>query len=326
MDPMVLAQVLRQLPIPDDPNLLVGHSSADDAAVYRLTDDLAVIQTLDFFTPMVDDPYQFGQIAAANSLSDVYAMGGKPVLALNIAAFPDCLDPEVLGEILRGSSAKVREAGANTVGGHTISDDEPKFGLSVMGLVHPAKVWANTGARPGDFIYLTKKIGTGILNTAMKVDLLAADVVVEVIRIMSELNAQAASAAQAVGISAATDITGFGLLGHAMEMAQGSGLDMEIQSDRVPCISATKEMAEMGLIPAGAYRNRGYIADHCVGLEHVIRWKADAMVDPQTSGGLLLSVPEAKAASLEHELQERGVFAALIGQMLSSTEGNIILR
>ena len=326
MDPMVLAQVLRQLPVPNDPNLLVGHSSADDAAVYRLTDDLAVIQTLDFFTPMVDDPYQFGQIAAANSLSDVYAMGGKPVLALNIAAFPDCLDPEILGEILLGSSAKVREAGANTVGGHTISDDEPKFGLSVMGLVHPSRIWANTAARPGDILYLTKKLGTGILNTAMKVDLLEADVIDEVIRTMSELNAQAASAAQAVGISAATDITGFGLLGHAMEMAQGSCLDMVIYADKVPCISSTKEMAEMGLIPAGAYRNRGYIAGHCVGLDQVVRWKADAMVDPQTSGGLLLSVPEARATALERELSERGVFAAQIGHMLSSTDGNIILR
>lgn len=326
MDPVVLAQVLRQLPIPDDANLLVGHEGADDAAVYRVNDDLAIIQTLDFFTPMVDDPYLYGQIAAANSLSDVYAMGGKPILALNILAFPDRLGAEVLGEVLRGGADKVKEAGANTVGGHTIIDEEPKFGLSVMGFVHPERVWTNAGMRGGDLLFLTKKLGTGVLNTALKADMLDAKQIDALAASMAELNKAAAEAGMDAGVSAATDITGFGFLGHAMEMAQSSRRDIEIDLSAFRFLDGAKEMAEMGFVPSGSYRNRKYIDGRCFGLEEQPRWLADLLVDPQTSGGLLLAVPESSAAALQESLQQRGVFYRRVGRALPTDEGKLYLR
>ena len=318
MDPTILAQVLRYLPTPTDPNLLVGIETSDDAAVYRLTDDLAVIQTLDFFTPIVDDPYLFGQIAAANSLSDIYAMGGKPILALNIVCFPNHLPAEILGEILRGGADKVTEAGASTVGGHSVQDNEPKYGLSVTGLVHPNKIWANKGAQEGDVLLLTKPLGSGILNTAAKVDLLTPEILREAIDWMRMLNRKAAELAYDLPLSAVTDITGFGFLGHLCEMAQGSGKNVQIDSCKIPVMNGARAMAEMGMIPAGAYRNREHISQWVDIEPSVPLWLQDVLVDPQTSGGLLLSLPPQAAAELQKRYQAAGVFYANVGQVLGN--------
>lgn len=213
---------------------MVGIETSDDAAIYRVTDDIAMIQTVDFFTPVVDDPYTFGQIAAANSLSDVYAMGGEPKVALNIVGFPNCLDPEILGEILRGGADKVKEAGAVLVGGHSVQDDEPKYGLSVSGFVHPDKIYRNYGCRPGDVLVLTKQIGSGIINTAVKAEMASEQAKTEAVKVMSSLNKKAKEAAEGFPVNACTDITGFGLLGHCAEMAEASGVTLEIQAKRVP--------------------------------------------------------------------------------------------
>lgn len=318
MDPTILAQVLRYLPTPTDENLLVGIETSDDAAVYRLTDDLAVIQTLDFFTPIVDDPYLYGQIAAANALSDIYAMGGRPILALNIVCFPNHLPPGILGEILRGGADKVTEAGASTVGGHSVQDNEPKYGLSVTGLVHPKKIWTNKGAQEGDILLLTKPLGSGILNTAAKVDLLSPENLREAIDWMRMLNRKAAELAYDLPLSAATDITGFGFLGHLCEMAQGSGKDLEIDSSKIPVMSGAREMAEMGMIPSGAYRNREHVAQWTEMEPTVPLWLQDLMVDPQTSGGLLLSLPPPVAAELQKRYEAAGVFYAIVGRVLGS--------
>ena len=326
MDPKVLAQVLSQLPLPSDPNLIVGLDTSDDAAVYKITDDIAVIQTLDFFTPMVDDPYTFGQVAAANALSDIYAMGGRPILALNIAAFPAEMPPEIIGQILRGGSEKVREAEANIVGGHTITDAEPKYGLSVMGLVHPNRVWANAYAQPGDILYLTKALGTGILNTAFKADILTEELCLELSNTMIQLNKATSLIAQKIGINAATDITGFGFIGHALEMANASGVDLEFETSRIPILKGAREMAEMGLIPAGAYRNRNYNQDRCQGFNDLPLWLADILVDPQTSGGLLLAVPQDKAMQFESMLQEQSAPGTRIGRALAKGQGLLVFK
>ena len=209
---------------------MVGIETSDDAAIYRVTDDIAMIQTVDFFTPVVDDPYTFGQIAAANSLSDVYAMGGEPKVALNIVGFPNCLDPEILGEILRGGADKVKEAGAVLVGGHSVQDDEPKYGLSVSGFVHPDKIYRNYGCRPGDVLVLTKQIGSGIINTAVKAEMASEQAKMEAVKVMSSLNKKAKEAAEGFPVNACTDITGFGLLGHCAEMAEASGVTLDFQA------------------------------------------------------------------------------------------------
>src|SRR5699024_1666951 len=249
--PEDLAQVLRYLPEEtNDPNLLVGMEGSDDGSVYKLTDDIALIQTVDFFTPIVDDPYMFGQIAAANSLSDVYAMGGVPKTVLNIVAYPiKQLGPEILGEILRGSSDKVKEAGAVVVGGHSIDDQEPKFGLSVTGLIHPEKYFKNTGANPGEVLVLTKPIGVGILTTALKKDLLTKEQIDHVSKMMSTLNKAASESLADFNPSAVTDITGLGLLGHAYEMASGSAVSFEIDNQRVAVLPGAKELAEKQIFP-----------------------------------------------------------------------------
>lgn len=293
MGPDALAQVLCHLPEFADPNLLVGISGSDDAAVYKLSDELAVIQTLDFFTPVVDDPFTFGQIAAANSLSDVYAMGGEPVLALNIVCFPNCLSLDILKDILLGGADKVKEAGALLAGGHTVQDDEPKYGLSVMGTVHPDRVVTNSGARPGDFLILTKPLGSGILNTAIKAGLVGDDTYKRVVSVMSALNKESAKAMVQAGVRGCTDITGFGLMGHACEMAQASGVTLEIRKDKIPVIDGAIEYANMGMIPAGAYSNRKYLNGK-VKLENVDLPLEDVLFDPQTSGGLLISIEEDK--------------------------------
>lgn len=276
---------------------------------------------MDFFTPVVDDPYTFGQVAAANSLSDVYAMGGKPVTAMNIACFPTCLSMDILKEILRGGADKVMEAGAVVVGGHTVEDDEPKFGLSVMGMVHPEKVAANDGAKAGDMLVLTKPLGIGILNTAIKADLTDESAYKKAVETMSYLNRDACEAMLEVGINGCTDITGFGLLGHAFEMAEASGLTIELWSDFLPIIKESIEFARMGIIPAGAYSNEGYLDGHVYFAEGIRQEIKDIMYDPQTSGGLLISVPEEKLEKLMEGLRKKNkTDFALVGKVKAKGE------
>jgi len=293
-----LAQVLRHLPKFYDDNLIFGLDKSDDAAVYKINDDTAVILTMDFFTPVVDDPYKYGQVAAANSLSDVYAMGGKPLTAMNIVCFPNCLSVDILGQILKGGADKIFEAGAVVAGGHSVEDNEPKYGLSVMGMVHPDKVITNSAAKPGDVLILTKPLGLGILNTAIKADLVNEEVINKAIEIMSYLNKDACEAMQTVGVNSCTDITGFGLLGHALEMAEGSDVTIEIWSDYLPIIKESIELAKMGIIPGGAYRNQEHVGDKVVFVNSINQEIKDILFDPQTSGGLLISVAEDRAEKL----------------------------
>lgn len=305
----------------------MGVDSSDDAAVYRINDEMAIIQTLDFFTPIVDDPYTFGQIAAANSLSDVYAMGGEPKLALNIVCFPDCLSPEVLKEIMRGGQDKVTEAGAILVGGHSVSDDEPKYGLSVTGFVHPDKVLANTGAKPGDLLILTKPLGTGIISTAIKGEMASENAYREAVASMSTLNEFGKKAIDRTeNVHSVTDITGFGLLGHSLEMAEGSGVTIRIFSGDVPYIEEAKEYSQMGLIPEGAYNNRRFIGNKVEFSKDVTEYMMDILFDPQTSGGLLISVSRESADKLIKELSESPVKFGVVGEVLQKEDKYIIVE
>lgn len=296
--------------------MLVGLNTSDDAAVYRLNDNQALIQTVDFFTPMVDEPYLFGQIAATNALSDIYAMGGQPLLALNIVCFPDCLSTNILGEILRGGADKVAEAGCIIAGGHSIRDDEPKYGLAVAGLVPPGNIISNATAQPGDRLVLTKPLGTGIINTAIKADLLSTQAIERAVQCMSKLNKEASAAMQRHKASACTDITGFGLLGHAAEMAEASQVSLEICFSAIPLLPETLEMARMGLIPAGAYNNKEHLGDK-VTFDNSLRQEEQMILyDPQTSGGLLIAIAEANADRLVVNLRDQGVPSAVIGRVL----------
>lgn len=318
--------MLRQLTPPNDPRLLVGLDTSDDAGVYQLSETTALIQTLDFFTPIVDDPYLFGQIAAANSLSDVYAMGGKPLTAMNIVAFPLCeLGGEVLLEILRGGQDKIAEAGALLVGGHTVSDKEPKYGLSVTGTVHPAAVLTNAGAKPGDVLILTKALGTGVLMTAAQADMFADGVEAAIIS-MTILNKQAAEVMAAFPVNACTDITGFGLLGHIYEMAAGSKVQITLDSVALPLLPESADAAAMGFVPAGAYENRFHLQE-VIFAEAVAENIRDICFDPQTSGGLLISLPHSQAAALLQALHTAGVAAAAcIGQVTAAGRGEIYVK
>lgn len=325
MPPGALAQVLCQLPKMEHKDLLVGLDSFADAGVYRLRDDLALVQTLDFFTPVVDDPYTFGQIAAVNALSDVYAMGGQPTLVMNIVCYPSkTLGVSALAEILKGGADKVLEAGALIVGGHSVEDTEPKYGLSVTGIVHPDQLITNSAAQVGDVLVLTKPIGTGLVLTAVKAELEGAGELAAAIATMSTLNKDAAVAMTAIGVSAATDITGFGLLGHAREMALASGVAMEISFGRVPLLPGAMRAAGMGLVPAGAYANRDYVAD---GLEvfgsALGERELDILCDPQTSGGLLISIPASKEKEFMQALTTRAVHATVIGRVTAGAAGRI---
>ena len=318
--------MLSKLPPIHDPRVLVGIDTSDDAGVYLLNEETALIQTLDFFTPIVDDPYLFGQIAAANSLSDVYAMGGKPLTALNIVTFPVCrLDAEVLLAILSGGQQKIAEAGAVMVGGHTIDDDEPKYGLSVTGTVHPSRILTNAGAQPGDALILTKAIGTGVLYTALKAELFPEGVAAAAAG-MAQLNRYAAQAMERYAVNACTDITGFGLLGHAYEMSAASGVDMEVYSGEVPLLPDAAEAANMGLVPAGAYANREYLK--AVSFDPAVPENIrDLLFDPQTSGGLLISIPAGQADALLADMKESGVeYAACIGRVSGKGTGKIHVR
>lgn len=286
--------------------MLVGIETSDDAAVYKVTDEIAMIQTMDFFTPIVDDPFTFGQIAAANSLSDIYAMGGDPKIALNIVCFPNCLDIEILGEILRGGASKVQEAGAVLAGGHSVQDDEPKYGLSVTGFAHPDKIFKNFGCKPGDVLVLTKPIGTGIIATAIKGEFASEEAVAEAVTSMTCLNKKAKEVAVNYEVHACTDVTGFGLLGHCAEMAEASDVTLNIRVQDVAYIKEAKDYASMGLVPAGSYRNRSYTEDRVekTGIDEVY---IDLLYDPQSSGGLLFSVPAAQADAMVDDLRKSGI-------------------
>lgn len=299
----------------------MGLETSDDAAVYKITDEIAMIQTVDFFTPVVDDPYMFGQIAAANSLSDVYAMGGEPKIALNIAAFPSCLDPEILGDILRGGADKVKEAGAVLVGGHTIQDNEPKYGLSVSGFVHPKKVWKNYGCQPGDILILTKPIGSGIVNTAVKAGMASETAIMAVIKVMASLNKTAKEVIQKYPISACTDVTGFGLLGHCAEMASASEVTLELEPKKVAWIEEADSYAKMGLVPAGAYRNREHSGE-MVDVGNAEEYEIDLLYDPQTSGGLLFSIAPEYVDGILRDFVDSGIETevSVIGRVTKAGE------
>lgn len=324
MGPGTLAKVLEQLPPMPGEKLLVGVDTYDDAGVYMLDEERALIQTVDFFTPIVDDPYLYGQIAAANALSDVYAMGGTPLTAMNVVCFPSRkLDLGILREILRGGADKVLEAGAVVVGGHTIEDPEPKYGLAVTGIAHPGKLMTNNQARPGDVLILTKPIGSGIISTAIKAGMAGPEVVAEVTASMAALNREAAEVALEFGVRGCTDITGFGLLGHAAEMALASGVGLRFWVEEIPFYPQAKELAAMGFVPGGAYANRNFLAERVAFSSEVKEAEQDLLFDPQTSGGLLFAVPAAREKACLERLKERGVAASAVGEVVAEPRGQI---
>jgi len=318
---------LGKLPKFHSDKLIVGLDTADDAAVYKLDDQKAIIQTLDFFTPIVDNPRDFGRIAAANSLSDVYAMGGEPTIALNIVGFPNCLPIEVLGEILEGGAEKVMEAGALLVGGHTIEDDEPKYGLSVTGLVHPDKVLSNANAKEGDLLILTKPVGIGVMNTAIKGGMASDEEIQSAVDIMAYLNKDAADGMKQVDVNTCTDITGFGLIGHLYEVAKASDVTIELDSSSVPVMKGAREHAEMGLVPAGMYKNKAYVGKHVAVAETVEEVMEDLLHDPQTSGGLLVSLAEDQANKLMEIYKDLlKTDYNVIGRVLPKGEHSILVK
>ncbi len=318
---MDLANALTAIPKMSNENLIVGLETSDDAAVYKVSDDKAIILTLDFFTPVVDDPYTFGKIAAANSLSDIYAMGGEPTVAMNIVCFPKCVDMNVLKEIMRGGAEKVMESGAVLVGGHTVDDNEPKYGLSVTGMVHPDKVRANAHVRVGDVLILTKPIGTGIVNTAIKGEIASDEDYEEAVRTMEYLNKYPAMAMQNIEVNGVTDVTGFGLVGHTIEMAEGSDVTIELFAQQVPMLKNARNFASMGIIPAGAYTNMEYFGPRVQTEENIEQSILDVLYDPQTSGGLLISVAEENAQALIQSLQDnKALCYAIIGQAVEKED------
>ena len=308
----VLAKLLDGIRVHSDPNLLVGFDKSDDASVYKVTDELALVQTVDFFPPIDDDPYTFGQIAATNALSDVYAMGGEPKLALNIMAVPDSLPKEAVHALLRGGYDKVYEAGAIITGGHSILDDEPKYGLAVTGFVHPDRLLTNSGAKPGDVLFLTKPLGIGILTTAAKAELLEPEELRRVTVLMTTLNKGARDVMVKYRVHACTDVTGFGLLGHGLEMAQGSDTELHLQTAGLDFLPRALDFAGMGILPAGMYRNRSFAADF-VEPGQVPLAVQDAMYDPQTSGGLLIAVHPDDADAMYAELRTAVPSAQRVG-------------
>jgi selenide,water dikinase len=315
---------LRRLPRPTDANLLVGFETSDDAGVYRLDASTALVQTVDFFTPIVDDPAAFGAIAAANSLSDVYAMGGRPLAALSIVGFPPKGDPELLEQILRGGLAKMAEAGCTVLGGHSVKDDELKFGYAVTGLIHPGRIWRNIGARPGDALLLTKPLGTGLIATALKAGAAREEWVAAATASMLRLNRDAAEALAALApaddagpVHAVTDVTGFGLLGHAREMAAGSGVSMEFDSAAVERLPGALEAAGAGHVAGGLRNNREWL-EGCVEFAGAVGEELRLVFyDPQTSGGLLAAVAEDAAERALEALRARGVSARRVGRVIS---------
>lgn len=306
---------------------MIGLNTSDDAAVYKLSDTLALIHTVDFFTPVVDDPYTFGQIAACNALSDIYAMGGKPLLALNIVGIPEELAEALLPDILRGGADKVKESGAVVGGGHSIKSPEPIYGLSVLGVVSPTEVISNAGAKPGDVLILTKPLGVGIATTALKADMLSDSVYKKVVDLMCSLNKHASEAAISCGVKGMTDITGFGLIGHAYEMAVSSDVSFRIKADKIPFLPEIKEFASMGILPAGLYKNKKYFDGKVKIAPGVSEDVVDIVFDPQTSGGLLISVSERKAEGLIEILLAKGVHqACIVGNVENYHDYSVILE
>ena len=319
----VLAQLLEGIQVRSDPNLLVGFDRSDDASVYRISDELALVQTVDFFPPIADDPYTFGAIAAVNALSDIYAMGGEPKLALNIMAVPKDMPKEAVHELLRGGYDKVYEAGALITGGHSILDEEPKYGLAVTGFVRPDKLLRNCGALPGDVLLLTKPLGIGILTTAAKVDMVSESAWEKAVTQMTTLNKSARDTMVQYRVHACTDITGFGLLGHGCEMAQGSGVELHINVDALDLIPEALELAVSGILPEGMYRNRNFAESH-VDPGSVSLAKQDMLYDPQTSGGLLIAVHPEDADALLTQLKGRVPSAQKIGYAAAYRGGKYI--
>lgn len=315
-----------QLPKFDDPNLLVGFETSDDAAVYKIDETNALIQTVDIFPPVVDDPYLYGQIAAANSLSDVYAMGGEPKLAMNILCMPEDLDKSIISDILQGGYSKCKEANAVICGGHTIKNPEPVYGLCVTGFIKQTDILKNSSAMPGDVLILTKALGTGILNTALKAELISADSEKALYDSMSTLNKEAARIMRSFELHGCTDVTGFGLLGHAHEMSAGSGLTAVIDARSVPLLPQALEMAEMGIVPKGSYNNRNWLGCGVYAKENVPLALTDIFFDPQTSGGLLMSVAEKDADALLRALKDSIPAAAVIGHMESDMGISLIVE
>lgn len=307
--------------------MLVGFDTSDDACVYKITDEIAAIHTVDFFTPVVDDPYMFGQVAAANALSDVYAMGGKPAVAMNLLCVPNCLSKETIRLILKGGHDKAVEAGCTIAGGHTIQDPEPKYGLCVTGYVNPKKILKNVGAVPGDLLVLTKPIGTGVLTTAAKADFVSPDDYERMVQCMATLNAKAAEIVQTFDhVHACTDITGFGLLGHAFEMAEGSDATLVLHSQNIPLLNGAKDLAAMGLIPAGAYRNMDYVRPHLEIRDTAEESLVDLISDPQTSGGLFVALPANEANELVRRLHEQGMVGEIVGEVIPKLEKDLIIE
>ena len=299
---------MHELPKFRDPDLLVGTETADDAGVYRLRPDLAIVNTVDFFTPIVDDPYIFGQISATNALSDVYAMGGEPKTCMNIVCFPKGkMDIEILGEILKGGAEKVKESGAVVVGGHSIIDEEIKFGMAVTGVIHPDKILRNVGVQEGDVLILTKPLGTGIITTALKKGKASEESVNEAVQSMTTLNATAAEVARKHPVHACSDVTGFGILGHALEMASGSDVTLVIESAKMPLLRGTPRLAEKGYITGGCKRNKDYLNDKMLIDKNIREGLVEAALDPQTSGGLLFAIARRHTAKLLEELHDAGV-------------------
>ena len=308
-------------------NLLVGYDSSDDACVYKVNDDTAVIQTVDFFTPIVDDPYLFGQIAAANALSDVYAMGGVPKLAMNLLCVPNCLSLQTVRKILEGGHDKAVEAGCVIAGGHTVQDEEPKYGLCVTGFVHPDRILKNVGALPGDVLVMTKPIGSGVLTTAIKGGLCTQEQMDEVYMHMATLNARAGEKVMAADhVHACTDVTGFGLLGHSFEMASGSNVTIVLEGEKLPLMTGARELASMGIVPGGAYRNMDYVGDRMRQAETAVQALVDLAADPQTSGGLLVALPPEDAEKLVAELKPFAPWSCIVGRVIEQQDVSIIFE
>lgn len=317
-----LTNAVKNIPVKEDSNLLVGFDYADDAGVYKISDDVAIIQTLDFFPPVVDDPYLYGQIAAANALSDVYAMGGTVKTAMNIVAFPDSLDDNILGDILKGGADKVLEAGGVLCGGHSIRDNEPKYGLSVTGVVHPDKILANTGARTGDLLIFTKKLGTGIIVAAKNMDMDSENGFSEAAASMTFLNKYACEAMEGFHVHACTDVTGFGFINHLIEMMEGSHKSAIVYKEKLPVMEAAYIYAKAFMITCAGQRNRKFAADRVLFTDSDYAFE-EVVFDPQTSGGLLIACPENEAAALLEKIQVKNPAAAIVGQVTDATEHKV---
>jgi selenide,water dikinase len=319
--------VLSKLPVSANPDVLVGHAGSDDAGVYRVSDDMALVLTVDYFTPIVDDPYDYGRIAATNSLSDVYAMGGRPIAALNIAGFPEGkLPADVLGEIVRGGAEQALKAGVPVLGGHTVNDPEVKYGLAVVGQVHPDRVVTNAGAKPGDRLVLTKPIGTGMLATALKKDKLDEAGTARIVEVMTTLNQEASERMVDHDVHACTDITGYGLAGHAFEMAEASDVSIEIESSTVPLIDGALQAVADGHIPGGAHNNRKFLDNNMRVVDGIDANLLMLMFDPQTAGGLLIAVPETGADALVTDLRTTTPEAAIVGRCVEKDAAAIVMR